>query len=184
MLSCKEMLFSGLRRVLLPPPIARFASMTKGAVKPICMSDYAHSHSIVNGTCKQLSCIELFSASSIFTVIFTVICIGYPKIDFSIYRLLSKTIDDPARVPFGIYRYLSLATFFSPCKLSVSVEDYRQRRFSRRKFTLRDDFETTLLHEVEQLQRGSGGALLTDFPLLHGRDTGIQQRCKYRLADM
>ena len=51
-------------------------------------------------------------------------------------------------------------------------------------YVLRDDFETTLLHEVEQFQRGSGGALLTDFPLLHGRDTGIQQRRKYRLADM
>jgi len=44
-------------------------------------------------------------------------------------------------------------------------------------------FETTLLYKVEQFQRRSSGALLTDLPFLYHRDTGRQERSKYRLTN-
>ncbi len=52
---------------------------------------------MINETCNPLSRIQLSPARIIFTVRFTVICIRYPEIAFSIYRPLSKTRDAVVR---------------------------------------------------------------------------------------
>jgi hypothetical protein len=49
-----------------------------------------------------------------------------PKLAFSNYRLLSKPIDVPARVPFRIYWYLSLATLFSSCDVRYLLRTIAQ----------------------------------------------------------
>ncbi len=76
-----------------------------------------YSHSIINGTCKPLSHIELFPVSSISTVRSTVICIWYPKLAFSIYRHVSLTIDSLLHLPLQ--------------DRSASIGTYRWQRFSR-----------------------------------------------------
>ena len=40
------------------------------------------------------------------------------------------------------------------------------------------------LHQMQQFERGAGGALLANFPLLHGGDAGVEQRGKHGLADV
>jgi len=77
---------------------------------------YLYSHSIINGTSKPLSRIELISVSNISTVRFTVICIRYPKLAFSIYRHVSRTIDSQLHLPLQ--------------DRSVSIGTNRWQRFS------------------------------------------------------
>jgi len=94
-----------------------------------------HSHSIINGTRKPLSRMEVFSTRTNFTVRLTVNSICYPKTAFSIYRHVSRWIDAlkrsafrivrdlsasiaggafPAMQVFRIYRRLSIGAFFRP----------------------------------------------------------------------
>src|SRR3990167_1816764 len=48
---------------------------------------------------------------------------------------------------------------------------------------LGDDLEAALLHQMQQLEGGARGLLLTNLPLLYRREAGVQQSRKDSLAD-
>ena len=91
-------------------------------------------HSIVYGTCKPLSRKEDVSATTTFTVRFTVKLIWSPRIAFSIYRHLSRTIGARA---WATFRDVSRSIAFSSASLTASTRPSVVRDGARHAATIK-----------------------------------------------